>query len=101
MAAQLAARDRPSTVCDTTRRSAEANNNANIGGYSAYFGRYRVDSAAGVVTHDLDGALAPGDVGRALTRQFKVVGDTLTIQFKPGGPSDSRTRTLVWRRVSP
>ena len=71
VAAQLAARDRPPTVCDTTRRSAEANNNANIGGYSAYFGRYQVDPDAGVVTHDLDGAIAPGDAGRTLTRKLQ------------------------------
>ena len=101
VAVQLAARDRPVTVCDTALGPVEANNNANIAGYTAYFGRYQVDTVAGVVMHELDGALAPRDVGRRLSRRFRVVGDTLTIQFEPGGPTDvRRTRTLVWRRVS-
>lgn len=101
VAAQLAARERSGTFCDTMPGPVEANNNANIGGYTAYFGRYEVDPVAGVVTHHLEGALAPRDVGRVLTRRFRVVGDTLTIQFEPGGPAyPRRTRTLIWRRVS-
>jgi hypothetical protein len=101
VAAQLTARDRSSTLCDSTLGPIEANNNANIGGYTAYFGRYEVDPVAGVVIHHLEGALAPRDVGRLLTRRFRVVGDTLTIQFEPGGSADPRrTRTVIWRRVS-
>ena len=101
VAAQLAARDRPATICDTVLGPVEENNNANIGGYTAYFGRYQVDTVANVVTHELEGALASRDVGRRLTRRFRVSGDTLTIQFEPGGPATPRrTRTLIWRRVS-
>ena len=101
VAAQLAARDRSGTLCDSTLGPIEANNNANINGYTAYFGRYEVDPVAGVVIHHLEGALAPRDAGRVLTRRFRVVGDTLTIQFEPGGSADPRrTRTVIWRRVS-
>jgi hypothetical protein len=101
VAAQLAARDRPAIICDTMPGPIEANNNANIGGYTAYFGRYQVDTTTGIVTHHLEGALAPRDIGRRLTRRFRVVGDTLTIQFEPGGSADTRrTRTLIWRRMS-
>jgi catechol 1,2-dioxygenase len=101
VAAQLAARDRPATVCDTVLGPVEANNNANISGYTAYFGRYQVDTTAGIVIHQLEGALAPRDAGRRLSRRFQVIGDTLTIQFEPGGSADTRrTRTLIWRRVS-
>jgi Lipocalin-like domain len=101
VAAQLAARDRPAGICDTMPGPIEANNNATIGGYTAYFGRYQIDTVAGVVTHDLEGALAPRDVGRRLTRRFQVRGDTLTIQFEPGGRAEPRrTRTLILRRVS-
>ena len=101
VAAQLSARDRSGLVCDSTGLSPDPNNNANIGGYSAYFGRYQVDAKAGTVTHVLEGALSPADAGKRLRRRFRLVGDTLTIQFEPstteGGP---RTRTLVWHRVS-
>jgi hypothetical protein len=78
--------------------SAEANNLAQISGYEAYFGRYEVDTAAGTVTHIVDGALSSSDAGRRLTRRVRLAGDTLTIQFEPGAPG--RTRTLVWQRVS-
>lgn len=101
VSAQLSSRERPAIVCDTTTTSLEPNNNANIAGYSAYFGRYEVDAAAGVVTHFLEGTLAPADVGKRLVRRFRVHADTLTIQFEPGGAAPvRRTRTVVWHRVS-
>jgi lipocalin-like protein len=55
VAAQLSARDRSGLVCDSTGLSSDPNNNANIGGYSAYFGRYQVDAKAGTVTPVLEG----------------------------------------------
>jgi hypothetical protein len=97
VAAQLSARRRDAASCITTS-PAQTNNPAHIAGYDAYFGRYEVDVAAGVVTHIMDGALAPGDVGRRVKRRFRIEGDTLTIQFEPGGPGV--TRTIVWRRIS-
>src|SRR5262245_49975927 len=101
VAVQMAARDRFGTVCDTALGPLAANDNANIGGYTAYFGRYQLDTVAGVLTTTLEGALAQRDVGRRLTRRVRIVDDTLTIQFEPGGIADDRrTRTLRWRRVS-
>ena len=102
VAAQLSARDRSGLVCDSTGLSPDPNNNANIGGYSAYFGRYQVDAKAGTVTHVLEGAMSPADSGKHLRRRFRLVGDTLTIQFEPSTPEGGRrTRTFVWHRVSP
>ena len=102
VAAQLSARDRSGLVCDSTGLCSDPNNNANIGGYSAYFGRYQVDAKAGTVTHALEGALSPADAGKHLRRRFRLVGDTLIIQFEPSTPEGGhRTRTLVWHRVSP
>jgi hypothetical protein len=102
VAAQLAARDRTGLVCDSTGLSPDPNNNANIGGYSAYFGTYRIDVTSGTVTHILDGALSPADAGKRLRRRFQVIGDTLTISFEPLSPDGARrTRTFVWHRVSP
>ncbi|MEP6570000.1 MAG: lipocalin-like domain-containing protein [Acidobacteriota bacterium] len=101
VAAQLMARNRTSAPCATTA-AADVNNVAHIGGYDAYFGRYEVDMRTGTVTHILDGALSPGDVGRRITRRFRLEGDMLTIQFEPGGQGNKRiTRTLIWRRISP
>ena len=99
VAVQLMARQRPAVPCQVTT-SAASNNVGHIGGYDAFFGRYEVDSTAGTVTHILGRGYLAGDVGRRLTRRFKLVGDSLTLEFEPGGPTAGRTRTLTWRRVS-
>jgi hypothetical protein len=100
VAVQLMKTHRGSNPCEVTA-PAQGNNLAQVGGYDAYFGRYEVDWKAGTVTHILDGALAPSDVGRRLSRRFKIEGERLTIEFEPGGKDDRRlTRTLVWKRVS-
>lgn len=99
IAVQLMARNRPTDACATTAE-ADTNNIAHIGGYDAYFGRYQVDQTAGTVTHTLEGAIGQGDVGRRMTRRFKIEGDTLTLSFEPGGEHNRGvTRTLIWRRV--
>lgn len=69
-------------------------------GYDAYFGRYTVDEQAGVVTHHLESALFPGDIGKAIKRRFSVSGDTLTIKFDTTLPDGTPVeRTLVWARM--
>jgi catechol 1,2-dioxygenase len=98
MAVQLMARHRSGTPCATTARS-DANNIEHVGGYDAYFGRYVVDTTAQVVTHTLEGSISPVDVGRKMTRRYRLDGDTLTLEFEPGGAGSALTRTLVWRRV--
>ncbi len=101
VAAQLVARDRTGVECEPLRQSPDSNNNANIAGYSAYFGRYDIDARTGIVRHTLTGALAPGDVGKRLWRHFTIAGDTLTIWFDPlGADGTPRRRTLVWHRTS-
>lgn len=69
-------------------------------GYDAYFGTYIVDAKAGMVTHHLDSALFPGDIGKAIKREFTIAGDSLTIKFhttlRDGTPV---VRTLVWARM--
>ena len=100
VAVQLMKANRGSNPCEVTA-PAQANNLAQVGGYDAYFGRYEVNWSAGTVTHILDGALAPADVGRHLSRRFKLDGDTLTIEFEPGGKEAGKlTRTVTWKRVS-
>ena len=69
-------------------------------GYDAYFGTYTVDVKAGIVTHHLESALFPGDIGKDIKREFVLARDTLTIKFhttlRIGTPV---VRTLVWTRL--
>jgi hypothetical protein len=69
-------------------------------GYDAYFGTYTVDAKEHVVTHHLESALFPGDIGKDIKREFEIAADTLTIRFhttlRDGTPV---TRTLVWARM--
>jgi hypothetical protein len=69
-------------------------------GYDAYFGTYTVDARAGVVTHHLESALFPGDIGKDIKRNFSISGDTLTIRFNTTTADGTRvTRTLLWARM--
>jgi hypothetical protein len=69
-------------------------------GYDAYFGTYTVDAERGIVTHHLESALFPGDVGKSITRHFVLDGDTLTIKFTTTlGDGTAVTRTLLWSRL--
>lgn len=69
-------------------------------GYDAYFGTYTVDAKAGIVTHHLESALFPGDIGKNITRQFSISGDTLTIKFHTTLRDGSAVlRTLIWTRM--
>ena len=76
------------------RRSAQG-----ADGYDAYFGKYSV--ADGTVTQELEGALSPSDVGKVVTRHFRVEGGDLVITLdataSDGVPV---TRTLRWQRLA-
>ena len=69
-------------------------------GYDAYFGTYTVNAKEHVVTHHLESALFPGDIGKDIKREFEIAEDTLTIRFhttlRDGTPV---VRTLVWARM--
>lgn len=69
-------------------------------GYDAYFGTFTLHEQEGFVTHHLESALFPGDIGKDINRQFKLSGDRLTLSFdtttQEGEPI---TRTLVWERL--
>ena len=56
--------------------------------YVAYFGTYAVDAKKQVVTHQVEGSLAPEFTGTDQARPFKLEGDRLEI-------GDGKT----WRRV--
>ena len=99
VSAQLMRRDRSGPTPQAIS-PADPNNSAAQGGYDAYFGTYSI--SGGRVTHVLEAALNPNDVGRQLTRNFSLKGDELTISFAArGGDGSDVTRTLTWRRVAP
>jgi hypothetical protein len=69
-------------------------------GYDAYFGTYTIDEKAGVVTHRLEAAIFPGDVGKNIRRNFVLNGDTLTITFDTTTHDGvAVTRKLTWTRL--
>jgi Lipocalin-like domain len=76
------------------------NNTDTSSGYDAYFGTYTVDPVAQTVTHHVEGALSPGDVGKSLTRRFRLQGAELTLSFDTSASDGTPvTRTVVWRRT--
>jgi hypothetical protein len=96
-AAQFMKRDRSSDAVVLAGRA--VNNTAAVNGYDAYFGSYTVDEASGSVTQVLHGALSRGDVGKVVTREMHVDGDTLTIELATtSADGEPVKRTLTWRR---
>lgn len=67
--------------------------------YTAYFGPYRVDDAAGEVIHHVLGALSPTMVGTDQHRRFTLDGDRLVLSPPPREPGAGRAY-LTWRRAS-
>ena len=70
-----------------------------LGGYLAYSGGYAVDAAAGTVSHRIDCALMPAQVGTELTRWFEIDGVRLTLYLSPPGAGPRRGGRVVWERV--
>ncbi len=98
-AAQFMKRDR-SLAPAASGPAAGMNNTQAQGGYDAYFGTYRVDDGAGVVTQTLTGSLSPGNVGMVLSRAMTVTGDRLVIALDTTAADGTPvTRTLTWERI--
>lgn len=99
VSAQLMRRDRSQPGVEQPVVSS-SNNSAAAGGYDAYFGTYYVDSAAGTVTHRMEAAVVPEDVGKSVTRHFELRADTLRLWFETSSANGQPvTRTLIWIRV--
>ena len=99
VAAQLMRRDR-SQPLPQAPVPADPNNSVAQGGYDAYFGHYVVEGNA--VTHFLEAALNPKDVGHRLTRSFRFEGAKLIIYFTAREADGTPvTRTLTFQRAAP
>ena len=82
--------------------AADAKNPRVVLGYDAYFGTFRVNEAAGTVTHHVEGSLFPEDLGKDFTRVFTLAGDTLTLSFTSKSVDGVEvTRTLRFQRSQP
>jgi hypothetical protein len=66
-------------------------------GYLAYFGRYEVDAAAGIIRHHVVGSSYFGYRGTVQERRYVFEGDILTLRAK--NPNDGSERVLVWKRA--
>jgi hypothetical protein len=98
-AVQFMKRDRESAQAVETRPTGVANNSGAIHGYDAYFGRYTV-GPEGTVTQELERALSPEDVGKRVTRRFRIRGVELIIALETtASDGQSVTRTLRWQRL--
>ena len=66
----------------------------------AYSGTYRVEGAT--VTHHVDVAWLPGQVGTDQKRNFKIEGSTLSLYAPIKNPLDGKEYiySLVWKRVA-
>ncbi len=93
MSAQLMAKDRPTAG----RGASDAERAASLAGYIAYYGRYEIDAARGVVTHHVEGSVNMGMVGQAMPRWYELTpdGQTLYLMTKNG---DRVTGRLRWDR---
>jgi hypothetical protein len=100
--AQFMRRDRTAVEqpTATTRPPGSGNNSHAVNGYDAYFGSYTV-GADNMVTQTLEGALSTADVGKVVTRRFRIAGGELVIELETTA-SDGQpvTRTLKWQRLA-
>ena len=105
VAAQLSRRDRTVSMfreeCGVAADTKGTPDTAQtVLGYDAYFGTYTLNEKEGIVTHHLEAAIWPGDIGKSIERHFTISGDQLTIRFNTTTREGIKvTRTLVWERM--
>jgi len=79
MSVQIMKRSRNDSIITTPTQS--PNNSNAYNGYDAYFGICLIDTAKKQVTHIISGSINPKDVGKQLTRNYRLNGDTLSLPF--------------------
>jgi len=101
VAVQLMKRNRSSLAGTVASQVPGSENNTGSGnGYDAYFGKYEIDLKQHTVTHVLEGAVSPADVGKRVTRTFQIDRDELRLSFDTHNGDVAVRRTLRWRRVA-
>ena len=101
MSVQIMKRNRETTSGNVTiNKDPSPTNTANFAGYDAYFGKYEIDFKNKTITHIIEGALIPSDIGRKLKRNFEFKDNKLHLFFETSNNlSDKVTRTLVWEKI--
>jgi hypothetical protein len=99
-AAQFMKRDRTENPTSQAVFSGQ-NNTSAVGGYDAYFGTFEVNEKTGKVSHTLIGSITPSNIGMTVSRDLRVIENTLMIQLETTTPEgEAIIRTLIWKRIS-
>ena len=102
MSVQIMKRSRDSiSGIDVNNNGSASDNTSSYSGYDAYFGKYEIDFKNKTVTHILEGALLPSDIGKKLKRNFKFTDKKLYLSFETfNNLSGKVTRTLIWQKIN-
>ena len=65
--------------------------------YGSYFGRYEIDESAGVVTHHVEAALYPNQLGISQSRKLSLDGDILILETPT--LASGKSAALTWARA--
>jgi hypothetical protein len=99
-AAQFMKRDRAENPPGQVVFSGQ-NNTSAVGGYDAYFGTFEVNEKTGKVSHTLVGSITPSNIGMTVSRDLRVIENTLMIQLETTTPEgEAIIRTLILKRIS-
>ena len=101
MAAQLMGAGRVPFSSRNPQEVANAEYRDAFQSYTAYFGTYTIDVAAGSVTHHVQGATVPNWPGNDQLRYFELKDDLLILRTPPmrGNDGEKSVHTLVWQKV--
>lgn len=96
--------ERPKFASDKKRQSTKDEAKVAFDGYVAYFGRYRVNEADGVVIHHIEGSIFPNEIGKESIRFYELSGDRLILRVTSLidgkiAPKSSSTAYVIWERV--
>lgn len=74
--------------------------------YTAYYGTFFVDPAAGTVTHHFEGSITPGLIGHDNVRYYEFKGNRLILSPVEDGKGgrlarEDTKRHLTWERIPP
>jgi len=99
MAVQGMRTDRPAFASDDVFQGTPEEIKAAYEGFTAYFGTYTVDEAAGTVTHHVQGHIFPNRIGSPVTRAFTLVDQCLTLRASVRRDGRPLTALLIWARA--
>jgi lipocalin-like protein len=68
--------------------------------FSAYFGRYKVDEARGLVTHTISGSLSAAHASHELQRNYELRDGVLTLSFTRPRNGLPVAHVLSFKRIS-